>query len=46
MKEEKVILVSADTGEYDVEASLDELSKVVPSSAAHAVYEYFHPQEQ
>ena len=27
-------------------ASLDELSKVVPSSAAQAVYEYFHPQEQ
>lgn len=34
MKEEKVILVSADTGEFDVEASLDELSELAKTAGA------------
>ena len=37
MKEEKVILVSADTGEFDVEASLDELSELVETAGAEEI---------
>ena len=37
MKEEKVILVSADTGEYDVEASLDELSELAKTAGAEEI---------